>query len=149
MTTSFFITYNTENLRQMPYIAYDNTTFKPLHINDNIAILCDLLHIEQRDNFTIEPICYETFLSRLTTGQIFKLYLNLGGKKSHFKTADEVLNGRTELKNLCRELIKEKEQLKNGFEIEIQARWIDEGLKRGKMCGYRYKPGSYTPVKAG
>ena len=134
----------------MTYIAYDNTTLRPLHINSSIAILTDLLHIEQQDNFTIEPICYETFLSRLTTGQIFKLYVNLGGPKGHFKSADDVLNGRTELKNLCRELIKEKEQLKNGFEIELQARWIDEGLmKAGKMIGYRYKAGSYIPVKAG
>ena len=134
----------------MTYIAYDNTTLRPLHINNSITILTDLLHIEQQDNFTIEPICYETFLSRLTTGQIFKLYVNLGGPKGHFKSADDVLNGRTELKNLCKELIKEKEQFKNGFEIELQARWIDEGLmKAGKMCGYRYKAGSYIPVKAG
>ena len=134
----------------MPYIAYCNQTMKPLFINDSIAILTDLLHIEQQDNFTIEPICYETFLSRLTTGQIFKLYVNLGGPKGHFKSADDVLNGRTELKNLCRELIKEKEQLKNWFEIELQARWIDEGLmKAGKMIGYRYKAGSFVPVKAG
>ena len=133
----------------MTYIAYCNQTMKPLFINDSLTILTDLLHIEQRDNFTIEPTEYETFLSRLTTGQIFKLYLNLGGNKSHFKTADDVLNGRTELKNLCRELIKEKEQLKNGFEIELQARFIDEELKRGKVCGYRYKQGSFVPVKAG
>jgi len=129
----------------MTYIAYCNQTFTPLHINDNLTILTDLLHIEQRDNFTIEPTCYENFLSKLTTGEIFKLYLNLGGNKSHFKTADDVLNRRTELKNLCRELIKEKEQLKNGFEIELQARFADEELKRGVKCGYRYKAGSYIP----
>ena len=118
---------------------------KPLFINDSIAIITDLLHIEQRDNFTIEPIEYETFLSRLTTGQIFKLYLNLGGNKSYFKTAEEVVNGRIELKNLCRELIKEKKQLKNVFEIELQAKWVDGELKRGVKCGYRYKAGSYIP----
>jgi len=128
----------------MPYIAYTNDTLRPLHINSSLTILTDLLHIEQKDNFTIEPIEYETFLSRLTTGQIFRLYLNLGGNKSHFKTADDVLNRRTELKNLCRELIKEKEQLRNGFEIELQARVIDSLEDK---LNYKYQPGKYIPLK--
>jgi hypothetical protein len=129
------------------YLAYQNGVV--LHCCSDLKIITDLLFIEQRKEFTIQPTDSSAFLAGCSTTDIFKIYLQLGGNSSLFKTAKEIIEQRQQLIQKCRELVLARKGIKyNGFEIEMQAAWVERKLAEGhKNCGYRYKQGSNIPVK--
>ena len=129
------------------YLAYQNGVV--LHCCSDLKIITDLLFIEQRKEFTIQPTNSSAFLAGCSTTDIFKIYLGLGGNSSSFKTAAEVVQNRKQLIQKCRELVLMRKNIKlNRFEIEMQAAWVERKLAEGKLnCSYRYKQGSNIPVK--
>jgi hypothetical protein len=120
-----------------------------LHYCSDLKIITDLLFIEQRKEFTIQPTDSSVFLAKCSTTDIFKIYLGLGGDSSSFKTAAEVVQARQQLIQKCRELVLARKRIKyNGFEIEMQAIWLERRIASGlEVCGYKYSVGSNVPSK--
>lgn len=130
------------------YIAFNKG--QVLHTCSDIKILTDLLFIEQYQEFSIQPTESFLFLAGVNTTDIFRIYLQLGGNSSEFKSAAQVVQARQQLIQRCRELVLERKGIKyNGFEIEMQAMYVERQLSKGALnCGYKYSPGSSVPSKA-
>jgi len=128
------------------YIAYDRRV-KPLYSHPKINILCDLLHIEQKDNFSIVSLNSLDLFRQHTAQELKKLYLNLGGDSSLFTQAATLYTHHEEIRQECIRLAIALPIVQvNGFEAEMQANWIDR-LPADIKCGYRYLAGSNVPAK--
>ena len=127
------------------YIAYDYMNGKFLCCHPDLTILTDYLFIEQPDVYSIVPISNLKLFEELQTAILFRLYLSLGGDKTIFETAQQIMSQRLRILDLCRRIAVNLQETKiNGFEAGIQAGWVD---RQEVKCGYRYQPNSHTPQK--
>ena len=126
------------------YIAYANDTMTVLYCHNKLSVITDLLHIEQKDNWTIVPLDNANLFRKHTAQELKRLFISLGGDANCFGQTNLYLvheQIRLECIKLARLL---PAIIANGYEAEIQAAYVDKQLVK---CGYRFSPNSLTPSK--
>jgi len=127
------------------YISYNYNTGKILAVHSNLTILTDYLHISQPDVYSIVPISNSKLFEELPTAVLFKLYLSLGGDKTVFESAQQIMAQRLRILDLCRKMAVNLQETKiNGFEAGLQAGFVD---RQDNKCGHKYLAGSHTPQR--
>jgi hypothetical protein len=127
------------------YISYNHQTGQFLACHPDLTVLTNYLFIEQSDYYSIVPISNPKLFEELSTVVLFKLYLSLGGDKTIFESAREIMAQRLRLLDLCRKLAVNLQETEiNGFECSIQATYINN---LDCKIGYKYQLGSNKPSK--
>lgn len=118
---------------------------QPLVSHPKIQIVCDLLHIQQADNYSIVCLDSINLFARHTARELYDLYCNLGGSATNFQPATLYTQHEAIRKSCIEMAIAFPTVQANGFEVEMQAQWIDRLV--GDRSGYEYQEGSSIPKK--
>lgn len=129
--------------------AYEIKTMQPLYAHQKLNTVCDLLFIEQKDSFSIQRLNGKKPFDEHTAQELLKLYGNLGGEISKYKTEVNLYLKKEELRQSCVDLASKMDNIVvNGFEVEMQATWLEKKREAGEdITGYKYEKGSMSPKK--
>lgn len=110
-----------------------------------MQVVCDLLHIQQADNYSIVCLDSPRLFAKHTATELYKLYCNLGGCVASFQPATLYMHHEAIRKSCIELAIAWPTVQANEFEVEQQANWIDK--LDGDKTGYEYQEGSSVPKK--
>jgi hypothetical protein len=131
--------------KNMNYLAFDYINFKMLACRSDLSVLCDYLYILQTECFTICPVENEKLFEDFSTVGLYKMYLSLGGDKSVYETAQQIMQQRLRLLKECRRLAMDyPTSMVTTYHVSMQASWLE---KQDIKKGYQYKHDSLVPKK--
>ncbi len=123
--------------------AYDYKLMQPLHKHKSIKTLCDLLYIERKELYSVNRLTQQKLFAGHSQAELLKFYHNLGGGRGLF----DVNSPKENVRLKCVELaIGYPVTECNGFEVDLQAFWIEKQIRDGgSVAGYKYEKGSTIP----
>jgi hypothetical protein len=132
------------------YFSYDRQLMVPLYKHQNFNVICDLLHIEGRDSFSIIPLGEKRLFAEHSAVELKKLYLGLGGDAEWSCVQNGAIYGAwEEVRQECQRLAFAYPTTEcNGFEVGLQAAWVDNVRADTLLikCGYQYQQGAFEPM---